>query len=628
MTLPKTELKMAQYILENECVHYSDLVKEFKISRPTVTKYLNQLTERIDNYDINIQLKRDRSIGIRFEGDLDKLNTVFNENADNVVPDTPEDRQMFIIATLIFNKSRVSISQLSEQLYVSRRTIESDLTKVRSFIAENGGQLVTNNGSLSVVLPDKIKYPFLIDVIHQFWGNKLMTSSHENVLFPPILDSYFKQSETKKVFKIVDVFISQHSYNLTDYEYETLIIYLILQLSLSSKSSYDKSPTPLENETIELSHDFNKAFNYQLNVEQLIYLNNFIILIKLENHKEINHDDDFLNLKDDIKKILSNDFDEQLIEGLYQHLSGSLRRAKFGMNINNPYTEQIKIKFPLSFEEALNLITKLEQRLQIKLNEDEVAFTALHFESYFERRRTPDAPVSAVIVCNTGIGTSRLLEEKINQNMRNAINVERVLRSHEVNNSNINEDLIISTIPLTNIEKPCVIVSPFLTDKDKEKIKKVIQNINSQNESFDYFTELFDTNLIIIEEEKLGYAQAISKLTRESINNSYANIGIEESAMNREQVSSTAVEKIALPHADTKFIKKPFIAVMVAKNGISWMTENVKIVFFMGMNDQVSPYIRKIYHYLNEIIDDKEKIYELENAQSTTEILNIITGEK
>lgn len=623
MSLPETELRMTQYILDNDEVHYSDLTSEFNISKPTVTKYLNQLSERIADYDIDVTLIRDRTSGIFFAGDLIRLREIFAESSNYTVPDTPEDRQTFIIATLIFNKDRITIAKLSEQLFVSRRTVEADLTKVRNYINENGGKLVNNSGSLTVKLPDKIKYPFLIEVVHKFWGNKLMTSSHNEVLFPPILNSYFKQSDTKKIFKIVDEFINQYSYKLTDYEYETLIIYLILQLSLTRHDEdCTDSPVSLEEETIQLSNNFNQTFSYQLNVEQLIYLNNFIILIKLENHIVISHDDDFIHLQDDIKSILT-DYDEQLAEGLYQHLSGALRRNKFGMKVTNPYTEQIKIKFSLSFEEALDLVTKLGT----DLSEDEVAFTALHFESYFERRRTPDAPVSAVIVCNTGIGTSRLLEEKINQNMRNAISVERILRSHEVVDSKITEDLIISTVPLNNIEQLLVVVSPFLTDNDKLKIKKAIQVINVKNESFDYFTKLFDEKLVFVEKGKINYETALTKITQVTEAKGYAKNGLLKAAMEREQISSTAVEGIALPHADIKFVEQPFIAVMISKKGIQWQSENVKIAFFMGMNKQVDSHIRKIYHYLNEIIDDKEKIYELENAKNTTEILNIITGE-
>ncbi|MGR3741392.1 BglG family transcription antiterminator [Companilactobacillus sp. DQM5] len=627
MSLSKTELQMAQYILNNKEVHYSDLVAQFNISRPTVTKYLNLLSERVS--DQNITLRRSRTKGIFFEGELDNFEKIFKEDSDLVVPDTPEDRQMYIIATLIFKKSRVTIAQLSDQLYVSRRTIESDLTKVRNFISENGGTLINNSGSLSVVLPEKIKYPFLIDVIHKFWGNKLMSSNHENVVFPYILNKYIKQNETKKIFKLVDSFIEQNRYKLTDYEYETLIIYLILQLSLTNSDEKKlESVIKLEDETNELSKSYYKIFNYKLNVEQLIYLNNFIALIKLENHIKINHDDDLISLESDIKEFLENDYDTQLIEGLYQHLSGALRRYKFGMNVSNPYTEQIKRKFPLSFEEALKLISKLDTLMNTNLSEDEVAFTALHFESYFERKHTPDSPVNAVIVCNTGIGTSRLLEEKINQNMRNIVSVKRILRSHEVQDSDIQEDLVISTVPLLNFEKPIVTVSPFLTDDDKEKIKETIQKINSKNESFSYFSKLFKNDLIFIEEEKVEYEEVIKKVTNKAIEEKFATHGLTESALKREDISSTAVDNIALPHADTKFIKEPFISVVISKKGISWMSANVKIVFFMGMNDQTSPYIRKFYHYLNDVIENKERISKLENAKNIQEILNILTGEK
>lgn len=633
MVLPLIEISMAKYILKQKNTHYSDLSQEFKISRPTVNKYLNQLSNNILELDSNVRLIRSRLNGIYFDGNTTQLEKYLNkQETDERIPDTPEDRQRYIIATLIFQKSKISINKLSEKLFVSRRTVEMDLAKVRNFISENGGELVNNNGVLAVTLPERIKYPFLIDIFHRFFGNNLMASNHKGTSITPILGKYLNQNNVNKIFKIIDEFISSNNFKLTDYEYETLAIYLNLQLTIANNKKTkitNKVKLEFEIEVLELSQKFSNIFTVYFDIDQLVYLNNFIVLIKLENHLEIiNKGNELSDLKFIIQDNLYDDYDNQLIEGLLQHLSGAIRREKIKMHVDNPYVSTIKRKFPLAFEKSLNLINSLNEEIDIKLSEDEIGFVALHFESYFERKTVLNTPLDAVIVCNTRVGTSRLLEEKLNQSMRETINVRRILVSHEVKNAVFEEDLIISTIPIQKTPIPAVIVSPFLLEEDREKILRKVNEINSSGESFTYFSNLFSKDQIFIQDKKMTYQSAIIEITNQAILSDKAKNGLTESALKREKFSSTAVKNISLPHADTKLIKKPFISVMINKGGIVWQGETVKIVFFMGLNETTTLQIRKIYHYLNEIIENSNSIRQLENAKEKDEILKILIGKK
>lgn len=631
MVLPSIEISMAKYILKQKNVHYDDISQEFNISRPTVNKYLNQLNNDILEIEDNVKLVRSRLKGIYFEGNFEILEEYLDKQKnDEQFPETPEDRQIYIIATLIFQKNRVSINKLAQSLFVSRRTIEADLAKVRNFISENGGELLTNNGQLEVKLSEKIKFPFLIGIFHKFFGENLVNKGHKDGFIPPVLSKYLNQEEVSKIFKMVNEFISNNKLHLTDYEYETLIIYLNLQLTLNRNNRSEviqNSNLDFEVETFKLSEKFSAIFGFFLDMNQLTYLNSLIVLIKLENKLEIiDKGNDLSELKIDIKNNLNENYDNQLIEGLFQHLSGAIRRAQMKMYVNNPYVSTIKQKFPLAFEESLNLINKLSEKNNIELSEDEVGFVALHFESYFERKNQLDTPLEVAIVCNTGVGTSRLLEEKINQSMRNVINVRRILVSHEVPNTNFDEDLIISTIPIDKTPIPAVIVSPFLLNQDREKILEKVNEINASGESFAYFSNLFSTEQIFIQNKKMTYQNAIIEITKEAMNSKKAITGLTESALKRESFSSTAVRGIALPHADTKFIKNPFISVMINKKGIVWQGELVKIVFFMGLNETTTVQIRKIYHYLNEIIESNKLIRQLESSKTKEEILKILTG--
>ncbi|MDQ7862973.1 PRD domain-containing protein [Peribacillus frigoritolerans] len=113
------------------------------------------------------------------------------------------------------------------------------------------------------------------------------------------------------------------------------------------------------------------------------------------------------NLIKDVSAQLQIDLtkDFPLYQGLLAHMEPSLFRIKQEMGLYNPLTEDIKRKYPVLF---LAVKTSLEKGFkEIKeFPEDEIAFIVLHFGSALVLREE-EISIRALIVCPTGIGTSK-----------------------------------------------------------------------------------------------------------------------------------------------------------------------------------------------------------------------------
>ncbi|CAJ1196693.1 hypothetical protein CPEBRM1_ABPJDJAI_01785 [Companilactobacillus paralimentarius] len=387
-------------------------------------------------------------------------------------------------------------------------------------------------------------------------------------------------------------------------------------------NNLDNDLDAFERETTILSNEFEKNFNYQFKNNQKNFLNNFMILIKSENNKRLSFDNE--NEISKIKEIIIgkdkrvNIYDNQFLEGLSKHISLSIKRIRFGMKIINPYTYNFKKSYPVSFEDALQLSEKINKEFNVSFNDDEIALIGMYFASLNDRKGVINKKITATIVCNTGIGTSRFLEGKINQEMSDVISVESIKVTHELSSESINSDIVISTVPLTTVNKPYVFVSPFLTQDDKNKILELVNKVENSDSSQNLLRNLIDPRLIVtVESSDSDYKSALLELTERTIKYGYTDDEIFDSAIIREKLSSTAMDGMALPHGTTDHIKKPFVGVIKSKRGIHWLGEEVHIAFFMGLKGIDSARMKGIYHELNRIVENKKTINNLINANNT-----------
>ncbi|HIY91812.1 BglG family transcription antiterminator [Companilactobacillus sp. HBUAS56275] len=612
--------------MNQNIVHYSDLERKFDISKPTVSKNLSNVDSFVESLNKDIRLVRSRQRGIYFSGDEGYLLKILERNSE-WHPITPKDRRMFILSSLLFKKNVTSISELVDKLFVSQRTIENDLLWVRKFIADNNGKLVNDYGTLRLLMSKDYLYAFMIYVFHDYWGDNINQSDDKNVVFPPILKNFFNEDDAKRIFRFVDSFLMKSQFRTTEYEYTSLVIYLLIQYTLFSNSkdivkvnNLDDAFDSFEEETIELSDEFEKKFNYQFKNDQKSFLNNFMILIKSENNMRLSFDNE--NEISKIKKIIIgkdkrvNIYDNQFLEGLSKHISLSIKRIHFGMKIINPYTYNFKKSYPVSFEDALRLSEKINKEFNVSFNDDEIALMGMYFASLNDRKGVINKKITATIVCNTGIGTSRFLEGKIEQEMSDVISVDSVKVTHELASEKIDSDIVISTVPLTEVNKPYAFVSPFLTKEDKNKILELIRQVENPNNSKNLLENLINPNLIVtVESPGSDYKSSLLELTEQTIKYGYTDDEIFDSAIVREKLSSTAMDGMALPHGTTDHIKKPFIGVIRSRKGIEWLGDEVHIAFFMGLKGIDASQMKSIYHELNKIVESKKIINNLINAQ-------------
>lgn len=129
---------------------------------------------------------------------------------------------------------------------------------------------------------------------------------------------------------------------------------------------------------------------------------------------------------------------------------------------------------------AARSVGVLEETLGFPVPPDEIGYLAMHFGAALEEQTLSVQRIfRVVVVCSTGIGSSKLLEARIRKHYETIRIVESrsVLDLEEYLASRTDVDFVISTVPVKGLERPVALVSPLLLEEDMERINRIMKTL-------------------------------------------------------------------------------------------------------------------------------------------------------
>lgn len=583
----------------------------------------------ISKEPFNVKLVRKPNDGIYFTGDVATLANHLEKKA-NDRPQSKEERCHCILAKLLLGSASITIQQLSNTLYVSRSTVENDLKKVKQKLAQFGLQLAITHTGLSLIGSEHQKRQATVELISQYWGKR--TEAKElngqlvrHVQLPDNLNQLFEPALIKNILTALTELIEKSTLSFTDYEFQSLAIHLMMPAPTGGSNGAQPVVTPFIAETQLLVQILEWRFELTIPDFEQEYLNRHLVTVQSKD-TSVQTIQTELRQSVGLPQLLRQQLaqlavDEELIQGLAVHLSSALRRLAMGLSINNPYTDEIRQNFPQAFDQAVLLKPVLENQYQIQMNEDELAFISLHFEAFFERH-SEDARLSVVVVCSSGIGTSQLLGQRLAKTFAQELRITRIIALGELLATPIKESLVISTIAIKGLSVSVIEVSPLLNRHD---IGIIRQMITEQPTPTNHLVALLQPELTIGTQEQLTDQGAIELICQRLIDQGYAKPTVVQAALAREALASTALGRVALPHADSQLITKPAIGLLIAPQSINWQhNDKVQLVFFMALNETVHGQMRAIYHDLDQLIETPRLLKQVAQASDGTAALAIL----
>jgi len=179
----------------------------------------------------------------------------------------------------------------------------------------------------------------------------------------------------------------------------------------------------------------------------------------------------------EFESLAALEFDErdELITHIANHLSVSIYRYKFGIQIGHPLMADIIASYPDLFELTSKAARILKDRLRVPIPDAEIAYLTMHLGGYLRRNIQTQHTYRVLIVCPNGVSNASILRGEV-EALHPNLQIVDVVGIEDIDNYLTQCDFIISTVDV-NSSIPVIKVKPIITEDDRLRIlSRIVKN--------------------------------------------------------------------------------------------------------------------------------------------------------
>lgn len=600
---------------------------KFNVSERTIYSDLKKIEEHLNRQGYNLEKKS--GVGVRVVAKNNK-DIVINEIVD-LDKYSIYGRRKEIMKMLLFEYQNVTIEDLSEIFLVSKSSIINDFKFIeKKLTSRNAVQLVSDHkGTRLEGTEEEIQKSFLEFNQYIFEENELLLFDEEKSL--DILSAYYGRDIVSVCSRVLFSYMKTEIGYIAE-QYVTnilnmmvILIYRIkeehfLKHKNDSASKEELSFTIIKSAT-DMLEKISARLNFNYSIREVEHLSSFLISNKFEevpSDKKID-----LVVTEMIKRVggsLNFNFekDDKLRKQLLTHIPAMVYRLRLGVSTKNPFISQIKQEFRLIFNTIWVALSDYEKELGVRLNEDEIGYLAMYFQSAIERLKVSK---KILIVCPTGIATSELLLNRV-KNVLPSFDMLEVASAQEIESVDLTEiDFIISTVNLNILNKKVVVVSPLLNDQDMRNVSEAYNesfvlsaNMNQDKrlKKLPFLSKYLEEKFIYFDEKFESKEELLSRIGTELVSHGYVKPEFINSMKHREDLGGTDLPTgAAIPHGNPKFVNKTIVVFIRNKKYFKWSQHPVKTILVACISEKDIGKTKNIFSDIYNLVGDKEVLNEI-----------------
>ncbi|RBW67815.1 BglG family transcription antiterminator [Bacillus taeanensis] len=562
-----------------------------------------------------------------------------NDSAvQGILPSLPEERVQFLINRLLLTDQFVKLEELADELYISKSTIQNDLRDVKKILQNYGITLETrpNYGFRLKGEEAKLRYcmsEYLFD----------RTETELDLMNANL--SILPKEEMKVIRAIILEQIKENDISLSDIGLNNLIIHIAIACKRIRNKNY-VSLYPQELKNIINQKEYVVAANIVLEIERGLHVvfpqtEVAYIAIHLLGTKMIVDTD---MSEKEIKTVINQEVyqltismldtietklhlgirhDKELLIGISLHLKPAINRYRYGMNLRNPMLDAIKSNYPLAFQAGVVAGMVIKRELGIEIHENEIGYLALHIGAAIERKNMGNEPKRCMIVCASGVGSSKLLYYKLKSKFGSKLEILGTTEYYKLHQTSLHAlDFLISTIPIADsFSIPVIEVNTILGGHDLEKIEKII--VEQTSPPFEYTNE----KLVFLQEKFETKEQVLHFLGDKLRTLGFVNETFIDSVFEREAVSPTCFGNlVAIPHPMIPQTDTTFWTICTLQKPIMWEDKHVQFVCLLSVQKNSTEDLQKMYKLLGKVVDDRSMVQQLLKCKSYQEFIEVFSN--
>lgn len=302
--------------------------------------------------------------------------------------------------------------------------------------------------------------------------------------------------------------------------------------------------------------------------------------------------------------------DVEHFAALSLHMLPMLTRVRYGLRMENPVLYDIKRKLPLGYECAVIAAGVIGAELGCKVTEEEKGYLAMHYAVAIDHLKK-SRNVRVVVVCSSGLGTSRLLKHKVMEQFRLSEKEVLMLSMEQLSQMDLSDvDYIFSMVPIT-MEVPCQII---YVENPLAALPK--QNTQDADKEQKNLAEYLSPERVFLQVKAADRKEMIEQLCSSLKETVPLPEDFLELVWKREQASATEIGGMAaIPHPAKICTKDSCLAIAVLKKPIIWYRKPVKYVFLISYGLGNRQETERLNEALTELAADEAWLKRLGRAE-------------
>ncbi|MGV8913597.1 MAG: BglG family transcription antiterminator [Rhodoglobus sp.] len=540
----------------------------------------------------------------------------FLRGASSRESERPRDRQYHLVRRLGDAPEGVDIFALAASFFVSESTIEADLRKIKTVIAESGLSL-TRRGTLVILAGAEPNLRRLLSKMFR----------HEETQGFLELESIQREFESSDLrgFKtsLLDL-LDSHGYFVNEYGINHVLLHVAIAADRTSPTTpqLSESAPQFTNELaalIEGHFSVNLAREELNEIEVLLTTRVITRAVDPNGAPDVDLEKLIARVRGTVHRVgeeyLVDLDDDDFIMRLSLHVRNLIVRAQDSSYSRNPMTRSIKTTYPMIYELAVFIASEVQRSEGITIHDDEISYIALHVGSHLERQSKREVRLTAALVCPNYHDLHVILRERIEAVLGDELQLRIVITRTDVDLAELSTDLVLTTIDLRSFADNVVLIQPFLTELDVESIRKAIGRVRRQrrrraltDELLRFFDPaLFLRNFTASSEEAMIEALGTRMVHAGVIDSSYISGAIE-----RERMSSTAfTDTLAVPHAMTMNAHRTAISIVINETPMPWGENRVNVIALIAFSEAGRTTFQTVFDQFVTVFSDRDYVQQL-----------------
>ncbi|WP_094243818.1 BglG family transcription antiterminator [Tetragenococcus halophilus] len=616
------------------------------VSSRTIRNDIRELTDFLSNKGATIHSTR----GVGYELEINEkthfnefLKSYFSKNFTDL-PSSPKERFYDILRRLLLAEGYIKLDDLAESLYASRSTLKLDLKEIRAALDKYDLELISLPNYGLKIKGAELNRRFAISE-YVFNEIKYIEKSSHNLFWEEQLTNITHTSK-ETLIKVWDILVDQLTKNniiMSDIAINNLFVHVAIAYKrIKNGHKIELSKEDIGN--IDDKREYQVAKKIIQEIEQILdtsfpsseiaYITIHLLGTNLVNETNFSNEKLENIMENDIQKLINKILetidkklglniksDKELFIGLYLHLKPAINRFRYGMNTKNPLFYDIKKNYPLAFEAGIIGAQVTKQELNIAIDENEVAYLALHVGAAMERKKLIKHTNRCLIVCASGFGSAQLLRYRIEAEFPGQIEVAGTTEYYKLKDISFNKiDFIITSVPIKDpIPVPIVQVSTILRDQDLSKVKSLIDGFKNELSEFILSDNIFLDKSFSNKKEVVNFMEKMAK-NRYVLPDNY-----KESILEREELSSTAFGNLtAIPHPISPQSNTTFLIICTLKKPIDWDGVKVQLICLLNVKKGSKEDLQSLYDTLVRVTNNNNLVQRLLQSPTPEKFLEVL----